>query len=279
MPFFKAPNQSVRWLVAELLVVVLGILIAFQVDEWRENRTSHQELRQHLLNLHSEINGNIFTLENVMWDLENTKIPALEESILFFNSQEVNGFEPEAQLKTLMESASTTRPWLRQGSYDAFKASESYGQLSEIQDGLILASTYEAYSVLIGQVDILGEKYHAAIQSYMPANLQSEVNNMRNYFLTSSAPRIADIEDEERAVEKIHQDAAQLLPLARIEAAAASGNWYAISRTAQNFYRTREVIETTLSSIYPGWREFSRPSPRLPPGSGRSLRSLEPLNL
>ncbi|PCJ22492.1 MAG: hypothetical protein COA96_14275 [SAR86 cluster bacterium] len=30
--------QRFRWLLAELLVIVLGILIAFQVDEWRTNR-------------------------------------------------------------------------------------------------------------------------------------------------------------------------------------------------------------------------------------------------
>ena len=36
------PNQSVRWLLAELAVVVLGILIAFQVEEWRTNRGDQQ---------------------------------------------------------------------------------------------------------------------------------------------------------------------------------------------------------------------------------------------
>jgi len=36
MPLYKVPNKSFRWLFAELLVVVLGILIAFQVEEWRD---------------------------------------------------------------------------------------------------------------------------------------------------------------------------------------------------------------------------------------------------
>ncbi|MEQ8963805.1 MAG: DUF6090 family protein [Coleofasciculus sp. C2-GNP5-27] len=35
MPIFKTPNQSFRWLFAELTVVVIGILIAFQIEEWR----------------------------------------------------------------------------------------------------------------------------------------------------------------------------------------------------------------------------------------------------
>jgi len=36
MPIFKTPNQSFRWLFAELTVVVIGILIAFQIEEWRD---------------------------------------------------------------------------------------------------------------------------------------------------------------------------------------------------------------------------------------------------
>jgi len=36
MPIFRAPNQSIRWLFAELTVVIVGILIAFQVEEWRD---------------------------------------------------------------------------------------------------------------------------------------------------------------------------------------------------------------------------------------------------
>ena len=42
------PNQSVRWLLAELVVVVLGILIAFQVEEWRTNRGDQQFYRASL---------------------------------------------------------------------------------------------------------------------------------------------------------------------------------------------------------------------------------------
>jgi len=272
MPFLNAPNQSVRWLFAELLVVVIGILIAFQVDEWREHRRSQDELRQHLLNLHAEINGNIFTLENVMWDLENTKIPALENAISFFSSQEINNGESEALIKTLMESASPVRPWLVQSSLDSFKASDSYSLLAELEGGLRLGGSYEAYSVLINQVDIIGNEYITEVQSYVPANYQAELNSMATYFSASSAPIIADPADKEHVVLEIQRNAAHLLPLARMEAAAATGNWYAISRAAAQFYRIRGDIESMLSQIYPDWREFSRRRQ----SNSRTLRSLEP---
>ena len=34
--------QSMRWLIAEVTVVVLGILIAFQVEEWRSYRNDRE---------------------------------------------------------------------------------------------------------------------------------------------------------------------------------------------------------------------------------------------
>lgn len=39
----KAGRQSVRWLLAELLVVVVGILIAFQIDEWSSARIERRQ--------------------------------------------------------------------------------------------------------------------------------------------------------------------------------------------------------------------------------------------
>ncbi len=43
MPIIKTHNQSFRWLAAELLVVVLGILIAFQIEEFRSERKDRIE--------------------------------------------------------------------------------------------------------------------------------------------------------------------------------------------------------------------------------------------
>lgn len=37
MAILRIPNQSTRWLLAELLIIVVGILVAFQVEEWRSN--------------------------------------------------------------------------------------------------------------------------------------------------------------------------------------------------------------------------------------------------
>lgn len=43
LPKPQIPRQSIRWLFAELVVVVLGILIAFQVEEWRTTLSDRQQ--------------------------------------------------------------------------------------------------------------------------------------------------------------------------------------------------------------------------------------------
>ena len=45
---FRDKLRSLRWLFAEVVVVVLGILIAFQIDEWK---TQREERRQEIVSL------------------------------------------------------------------------------------------------------------------------------------------------------------------------------------------------------------------------------------
>ena len=43
MPILKFQNMNIRWLLAELVVIVLGILIAFQVEEFRDDLQNRQQ--------------------------------------------------------------------------------------------------------------------------------------------------------------------------------------------------------------------------------------------
>jgi len=55
MFLFRDKLRSLRWLFAEVVVVVLGILIAFQIDEWK---TQRQERRQEIVSLEA-ISGDL----------------------------------------------------------------------------------------------------------------------------------------------------------------------------------------------------------------------------
>lgn len=51
MPMVNVRKQSLRWLFAELLVIVLGISIAFQVEEWRNELSERRTEREVLLSM------------------------------------------------------------------------------------------------------------------------------------------------------------------------------------------------------------------------------------
>lgn len=65
MPLLKAPQQSIRWLLAELVVVVLGVLIAFQVDAWNQGRLEQRRAVQYAERLLGNIQADIEELERV----------------------------------------------------------------------------------------------------------------------------------------------------------------------------------------------------------------------
>lgn len=59
-------RNSFRWLLAELLVVVLGILIALQVDAWRESRQERAIASNALVGLSSDLALEIQSLEGLI---------------------------------------------------------------------------------------------------------------------------------------------------------------------------------------------------------------------
>ena len=50
------PRHSIPWLLAETMVVVLGILIAFQLDEWRATRSEQSSVDESLHSLLLDLN-------------------------------------------------------------------------------------------------------------------------------------------------------------------------------------------------------------------------------
>jgi len=89
MPIFKTPNQSFRWLAAELIVVVLGVLIALAVSSWYEN---YQDVV-----LEKEI------LTQFQASLTNQKVE-IEERISRYNNQEI-------RIQTLLDHMNSGEPY------------------------------------------------------------------------------------------------------------------------------------------------------------------------
>jgi len=71
MPIFKIPNQSIRWLFAELIIVVLGIVIGFQVSQWGESRGVRDLAAQNLVRAIAEAEFNSGQLRSRLSQLQD----------------------------------------------------------------------------------------------------------------------------------------------------------------------------------------------------------------
>jgi len=71
------PRLSLRWLLAELSVVVLGILVAFQVDEWNTRRLEREEESRALDGIVQDLQAERAALESRRASLESQRDASL----------------------------------------------------------------------------------------------------------------------------------------------------------------------------------------------------------
>ena len=85
MAILKIPNLSVRWILAELSVVVFGILIAFQVDSWREDMSQREQERQYLTEMLIDLENDTISLNRSIAQRQN-RLPAIRELIVLLTN-------------------------------------------------------------------------------------------------------------------------------------------------------------------------------------------------
>ena len=222
-------RHTLRQMAAEFVVVVAGILVALAVDDWRNARQEERVSDEHLSDIAAEIRENLGTIERVQSGLE-AKFRSLE-IVLRFLREDASSESAEAILHAFAVSIHEARPWLDDTQFRSFQNSGELRLLRDRQLKADLADLYAAPDALFPQVTRFRSNYPAAVAELLPAQLQTALNPMRWYTPEGiEAPTIADDDDLGRALDDLHAHRDELLPLARNEAAVATGNWYVLSR-------------------------------------------------
>ncbi len=139
MPIIKPQAQSFRWLFAELLIVVLGILIAFQVDEWRSSRSAQNSVRNSLAAILVELEdeGNNIQAYIHINRVQSTASQALLNHILNSNSLDANF------IKEKYAEVRRTRLWEPHSS--SYSSMRDSGNFSLIQDESLQVGLFDYY--------------------------------------------------------------------------------------------------------------------------------------
>ena len=92
-------SKYLRYATGEVILVVIGILIALQVNNWNEYRQEKVEEKKILLSLHNEISNNLESLQVVIE--EKNKIIDVNQYII--NNRGKNGeWKSQKSLDSLM---------------------------------------------------------------------------------------------------------------------------------------------------------------------------------
>jgi hypothetical protein len=229
--------------IVEIILIVIGVLIALSVDEWRSDLEEREAIQLHLIGIVGEVDSNRWTLHRVRDVGVPRQIAALEYIIDTLDQPDPEIEDPEHFIETLMVSAKIRSPWFEQNSFDSFRSSERYHS-SHIQ-GLasIISDAYEAQTTLYRDRFDDRDAYKDAVSRLVPARYQSENNEMRSYTPARfSAPVIADEKPMNQVVATIIDNRAELVQLARYKAERITSKWYAMTRIILEFQRLRDEI-------------------------------------
>ena len=217
-------------LLGEFVTIVVGVLVALGVDEWRQDRAELEVAEEHLKDIAAELRQNLCVAERVRVRALGRKMDGLQTALDFLNDPHAPVPDPAALLTAFSNSTIAASPWLVDNQYQALQNSGNVRLVQKLEPSLRLAGLYEGPDVLFSQVDRVQGAYPVVVNELLPAQVHAAASPLRWYSPRTDAPVLRDDVDVRQAVERIRARREELLPLARNEAAVATGRWFALVR-------------------------------------------------
>jgi hypothetical protein len=234
-------------LLAEGLVIVVGVLLALFVDGVREERLERRMLAEALGDVAVEIEDNSGTLSRVQeWQFPR-KVESLERVIRVLSRDDAVG-DTLAFIRDLAISTQSIRPWLVDDRYQALRSS---GQLRLVRDRTVafaLADFNRAPEVLFGLADEIRGDYRKVVHEILPPELALDLSPLEGYVPDyMSAPAwFEGSPDYSRTLREFRLRGDELLALAQNEAAYVAAHGHALNRY-------RHIVADVLEVLGP-WR-------------------------
>ena len=141
-------RQDWQSVVVEIMVVVVGILFALQVDTWNESRKDRNVEQIYLQRLSADLQGDIDGFKNLRRIFQE-KFEFIEEIKSGFTPEHIE-HDARSWLERLRYSLYVSLPSVRSATFDELAGS---GQLAIIQNLTLraaLAEYYAEYSLMLG---------------------------------------------------------------------------------------------------------------------------------
>jgi len=131
-----------KYAIGEIILVVIGILIALQINNWNENHNKTLLENQYLIRLKDEAKWNILQIE----DNKQVHLRASKELNFLINNLENNSSD---SIKRTINRPNYIQPWLlRTDTYDELTSTGTLNNITdlELRDLLNQAKSYSNFS-------------------------------------------------------------------------------------------------------------------------------------
>lgn len=134
-------NSNFLTLLSELLIVVIGIFMAFQVDRWWEGRTDRLEEQQYISRLIQDFRRDTTALE---YAIQLARLRLDLADLLIAVASDINALEDqhEAFLAAVNQAAFTHTPSLNSDTFEELRAT---GKLGLLKNDSLKSTLFEYY--------------------------------------------------------------------------------------------------------------------------------------
>ena len=152
------PLKYARYAIGEIVLVVVGILIALYINNWNELRKEHEKFNQVLAEVENELIANIQECREVyetLYRVDSMAIQVLYDSLTIEDYRKVKYLDQFSQIGIQYHN-----PYVRS---DAFKKlTENFSDLSKDQDSIV-ADLYTLYTERLQLLDKFSDESHSIV--------------------------------------------------------------------------------------------------------------------
>ena len=163
-------SKYFKYAIGEIVLVVIGILIALQINNWNENRKSRQKEQSYLLGFKSDIQNSLKELDRVINKSEMASMAA--DSILKMKRGEIDTLNLSNFVRCVLKANGYTAYIVQQGTIDDIKGS---GNLDVIKnDSIRLAIvSWDANLNSIREWEELGKNSSNDLADYLRVHMDN----------------------------------------------------------------------------------------------------------
>ena len=168
-------SKYFKYAIGEIVLVVIGILIALQINNWNQNRLSSQLETKYYERLLEDVNEEIGILQATLEYTNQVYNHAKNATKVFENSKELNP-NPVQNLIDMYQASQLHDPNSAASTYKELIAS---GQINLIQNDTLKTALIRYYEINWDESTVfkIQNKYRENLRGKMPDAIQSEIRS------------------------------------------------------------------------------------------------------